>query len=90
MRHPLSRQHSLVETAVVGTPLPPRRLVLHILEDTQPLRQFKNRDYGFDFLGRLMEGGEGQEAGEGYGGVDGGRIAGDHARETGPGGHLLR
>jgi hypothetical protein len=50
----LRSQHPLVETAV-GTPLPPRRLVLHILEDTQLLRQFKNRGCGFDFLSRRRQ-----------------------------------
>jgi len=49
---PLRSQHPLVETAVVGTPLPRRRLILHILEDTQLLRQFKNRGHGFHFLNR--------------------------------------
>jgi hypothetical protein len=46
---PLRSQHTLEETAVTCTPLP-RRLVLHVLEDTQTLRQFKNGGCGFNLL----------------------------------------
>jgi hypothetical protein len=41
-----------VETAVVDTPPPRRRLVFNMLKDAQLLRQFKNGGCGFDFLSR--------------------------------------
>jgi len=63
LTHTLShRQTPLRHYSSVNTPLlrqpssvhhsPRRRLVLHVLEDAQFLRQFKNRGYSFDFLSR--------------------------------------